>query len=126
MLSLFPELLDWSWYVPLAFRLFLGAYLLYAGWTFAQQEGRAVEKDDHASWVLLGVLLALFGLLFAIGLYVQALGGTGFVLAMFAFFLRWKHSSHTQESPAFYLLIGIVSLSLVFLGPGPYAFDLPL
>ena len=126
MLSLFPELYDWSWYVPLVFRLFLGIYLLYIGWEVTQTKSPAENEKDRLTWKLTGALLALFGLLFFCGIYIQPLGSTGFVLAMLGLFLRSRNSPHAKESRVFYLLIGLVSLSLVFLGPGPYAFDLPL
>lgn len=91
-----------------------------------QHEGRTGSRDDRLAWIFLGVILLCFGLLFVAGLYVQALGSTGFALALIALYLRWRKSPHARESSQFYLLIGLVSLSLVFLGPGPYAFDLPL
>ncbi len=126
MLNLFPELLDWSWYVPLVFRLFLGAYVLYIGWMLIQKEGKSGNERDRFTFTCFGVLLLMFGALFVIGLYAQALGSTGFVLAIGALYLRWKKVPQTPESLQFYLLIGLVALSLVFLGAGPYAVDLPL
>jgi hypothetical protein len=126
MLSLFPDLLDWSWYVPLIFRIFLGTYCCYIGWTLAHEErGEKSERDDLA-WAGMRTILILLGLSFVFGVVVQVLGAIGFALALFALFLRYRHSPHARESTAFYLLIGIVSLSLIFLGAGPHAFDLPL
>ncbi|HEY9585069.1 MAG TPA: hypothetical protein VJJ02_00550 [Candidatus Paceibacterota bacterium] len=126
MLSLFPDLLDWSWYVPFVFRVILGAYFCHIGFTLIQHEGHTEHKNDRSTWIFLGALLFLLGLLFVVGLYAQALGSTGFALSLFALYLRAKKSHHVRESLQFYFLFGIVSLSLVFLGAGPYAFDLPL
>lgn len=126
MLSLFPDLLDWSWYVPFVFRLFLGVYCCYIGWVLAQKELEKSNNDDRIAWMGMRTLLVVVGLSFIFGVVVQALGSIGFALAMFALYLRWKKFPQASESLQFYLLIGTVSLSLVFLGPGPYAFDLPL
>lgn len=126
MLSLFPDLLDWSWYVPLVFRIFLGVYCCYIGWRFMWKEGRSGQERDRFAWISFGILLVVFGTMFVFGLYTQALGSSGFVFSIFALLLRWKKFPQMPESFQFYLLIGLVSLSLVFLGAGPYAFDLPL
>ncbi|MEK7118303.1 MAG: hypothetical protein AAB869_01715 [Patescibacteria group bacterium] len=129
MLSLFPELLDWSWYVPFVFRLFLGAYCCYIGWKgfhFIAKENAGAESDEGSAWTGMRTILFILGFSFVTGVIVQVLGSIGFTLAMFALFLRFKNSPHAEEPLQFYLLIGIVSLSLIFLGPGPYAFDLPL
>ena len=126
MLSLFPDLLDWSWYVPFFFRLFLGAYCCFVAWTLAHTSTETPSEEDRFAWAGMRVLLVLLGVLFLLGIAVQALGAIGFILALFALFLHAKHSPRAPESAAFYLLIGLVALALVFLGPGPYAFDLPL
>lgn len=126
MLSLFPDLLDWSWYAPFFFRVFLGAYCCYLGWTLAKEQSIAATEHDHAAWLGMRILLAILGLLFIFGVAVQALGAIGFALALFGLFLKWRRSPYAEESTTFYLLIGLVSLSLTLLGAGPYAFDLPL
>ncbi len=125
MLSLFPELLDWSWYAPFIFRLFLGFYLCSVGWAVAKKYTSEKNKNNATAWIGAGVLLVALGFSFLLGIFVQAIGAVGFALAISALYLRKKHP-HGAESVSFYLLIGIVSLSLVFLGPGPYSFDLPL
>jgi hypothetical protein len=124
MLSLFPDLLDWSWYVPFFFRLFLGVYCGVVAWTLTRTV--TPSEEDRFAWVGMRGLLFLLGALFILGIAVQAIGAIGFALALFALVLHAKHSPYAQESVAFYLLISLVSLALVLLGPGPYAFDLPL
>lgn len=128
MLSLFPELLDWSWYVPFIFRLFLGIYLFSVGWVLVKNRAKREDVGDAPALLGAGALLVILGFLFVLGVYVQALGAIGFVLAMVALYFRKRIAltSIAAESTRFYLLIGVVSLSLVFLGPGPYSFDLPL
>ncbi|OGZ08759.1 MAG: hypothetical protein A3D65_04115 [Candidatus Lloydbacteria bacterium RIFCSPHIGHO2_02_FULL_50_13] len=130
MLSLFPELLywDWSWYVPFIFRVFLGVHLLYVGWAIVKNRAWREAAGDAPALLGAGALLVILGLLFVLGIFVQALSAIGFVLAILALYFRKRFSPAygIAESKQFYLLIGLVSLSLVFLGPGHYSLDLPL
>jgi uncharacterized membrane protein YphA (DoxX/SURF4 family) len=124
MLSLFPELLDWSFYVPLFFRIFLSCYLLMAGNTLIKNNTR--KDTEKLAWEIFGSLIMAIGLFLLLGIYTQVFGTIAFVISLLAIYFK-KHKSHdTPESIAFYLLFGLLSLSLLFLGAGPYAFDLPL
>lgn len=128
MLSMFPELYDWSWFVPFFFRMFLAWYFITSGYTLARAGDNGGENERFA-WTILGAIITAVGGAFLAGIFVQVAGATGFVLAIFAIVL--KHTAREEarrvvESQIFYLLLGLVSLSLVFLGPGPWAIDLPL
>ena len=125
MLSLFPQLLDWGWYVPLIFRIFLGFYFFSVGYSFTR-ESQTKSGQDGLAWLTLGVLIILLCLGFFLGVYVQIVGVIGFTLSLLAIYFKQKNVSFTPESVKYYLLIGLVSLSLLFLGAGPHAFDLPL
>lgn len=118
MLSLFPTLLDWNWYVPFLFRIFLGYYFFNIGLVM-------MKKSDESAWKLLGILSVLAGILFVIGIYIQLLGVVAFISALALTYTR-KKVRFLHESATFYTLLAIVSLSLLFLGAGPYAVDLPL
>lgn len=123
MLSLFPELLDWSWYTPLLFRGFLVIYLFTFAITLLRKHHTGNEKLADIGFSLFLTLLALIYLL---GIYIQVGGAVGFSIAMTALFFRRHHKKELKESGWFYLLVALVSLSFVFLGAGPYAFDIPL
>lgn len=127
MLSLFPELLDWGWYVPLVFRIFLGVYFIQIGWRYAVRHSRADPKSA-AAYLFGGSLLSLFGIAFFFGLFVQALGAIGSVLALVTLYCKrsQRNIPETNESPRFYVLLGLAAFSLIFLGPGPLSVDLPL
>ena len=118
MLSLFPTLLDWNWYVPLLFRLFLGYYYFNIGLHMA-------KKGDDA-WKVLGVLCSIFGILFILGVAIQLLGVIAAVSSYCLLYAKRKKVRFVQESATFFTLLALVSLSLLFLGAGPYAIDLPL
>lgn len=123
MLSLFPELLDWSWYTPVLFRGFIFVYLMTIAIGLLRKQHQNNEKLADIGFSTLFILLSLLLLL---GIYVQIIGVVGFSLAMTALFFKKRYAKELQESRWFYILIGLVSLSLVFLGAGPYAFDIPL
>jgi uncharacterized membrane protein YphA (DoxX/SURF4 family) len=128
MLSFFPELFDWSWYVPFAFRLFLAYYLIKTGWGFTRSGDPDHERDKFV-WASWGAILIALGGMFLVGLATQVVAAVGFVVALFAAETKQFHlhyERYVPESFTFYFLLALVSLSLVFLGPGPYAFDLPL
>ena len=127
MLSLFPELLDWSWYAPFFFRMFIGIYVINVGLLAARTNNQPKDRDDIA-WTLLAALLFVLGASFLAGIYIQLAGAIGFALALVAIYCKLKNLPLVlvEESPKFYFLIGLVSLSFVILGAGPYAFDLPL
>ncbi len=123
MLSLFPELLDWSWYVPFVFRVFLGFYLLSVGYKFAKSKN---GSEDRPAWIIFGTLLIVLSISFFAGVYTQLSGVITFAISLLALYFKYKKALFASETAKFYLLLGIVALSLVFLGSGPYAFDLPL
>ena len=127
MLSLFPDLLDWSFYVPFLFRVFLGIYILAAGYRFFKKSMSPTEKDeDKLSWGIFGALLVLLAGSLLIGLFIQVGGAITFAVSILALYAKHRNIKDADESTAFYLLFALVGLSLIFLGPGPFAFDLPL
>ena len=123
MLSLFPELLDWSWYTPLLFRGFIVIYLFAIATTLLRKNDKGDKKLADR---LLSALLSILALALLFGIYVQVIGVIGFSLGMAAFFFRKRYHKELKESGWFYILITLTSLSFVFLGAGPYAFDIPL
>lgn len=119
MLSLFPSLFDWSWYVPFFFRLFLGYYFFNLGL-------HALKKSDDSTWKILGGASSLLGILFILGIFAQLLG---LIAGFFSIFLASSKKDHPRlklESVVFYTLLSFVAFSLLFLGAGPHAIDLPL
>ena len=124
MLSLFPDLLTWSWNVPFVFRIYLGIYALMMAYTL-YKKGK-VSGQERWNWYVISVLLLAMGTGYIVGIYAQALGAIGFVSSLIGFYLRGSQKELFHESVSFYLLLSLVSLSLVFLGAGPHAIDLPL
>jgi uncharacterized membrane protein YphA (DoxX/SURF4 family) len=124
MLSLFPEFFDWSWYVPFFFRVILAYYFITAGYRLTQHSDPT--PTDRASWLIMGSIVIGLGILFLAGLFIQPAGVIAFSVSIVAIYFAKKHATFVPESVKFYTLVGLIALSLLFLGPGPFAFDLPL
>ncbi len=119
MLSLFPTLLDWNWYVPFLFRIFLGYYFFNLGL-------HMMKKNDESTWKILGGMSSIMGIMFVLGVVTQLLGVIAAVSSLMLAYFKKKNLRYSQESASFYTLLALVSVSLLFLGAGPYAIDLPL
>ena len=128
--SILPSLFDWSFWVPFFFRLFL-AFQLY-------REARRLMKGGEDVLVVEGMsaptpsakktlawVMMLLSFLFFIGFGVQVIA----VFTACAYILRMIQVSKLQKTDALQSLLflsALVAFSLLFLGPGPYAVDLPL
>jgi membrane protein implicated in regulation of membrane protease activity len=127
MVSLFPDLFDWSFYVPFFFRVFLSIYIIGVGYSFFKKSTASTEKsEDTLSWGILGGLLILLASCLLIGAVVQVAGAVVFAVSLLAIYAKKYNLKEIDETTTFYLLFALVGISLVFLGPGPFAFDLPL
>lgn len=146
MLSIFPELLSLGLLAPFFLRVAVGFIFLRNGWRHAKiartsplestvesNETPAAPTFQHhwgpfgtfLLWYLV-ILEAVAGVLLILGLLTQlaALGGMFLIIA----YLR-LHKHYPKLAPystTLYLLVLIICFSLLFLGAGRPAFDLPL
>lgn len=135
MPSLFPDLFIFSFLAIFILRILIGFTLLrFAYQAFfheqAQYKTFFYKFGHHKSkiffWVAFFAELIL-GTLLVIGLYTQLTALVAGVLLFTAFILKLKKPSLLPHStPSLYLIMSVVSLMLVFLGPGAFAFDYPL
>ena len=129
---LFPNLLDWAFWVPFFFRIILALQLFRE--VIRLRKGMSpmlVSPTDTApspsARTGMVILLSLLGTLLAIGLGTQIVGVVTSCLLFFrSFQLMRKHNEETGAQREALILAAVVALSLVFLGPGPYSIDLPL
>lgn len=134
MLNPFPELLMYSFFGPLILRLVLGLIFIDLGVLKLRSE----KERWLASFETLGLrpadlfvpLYALLqiigGLLLIIGLWTQV---AALVFAIFTgveLYVEWKVREILKRDMVFYLLLFIISLSLLLTGAGAYAIDIPL
>ncbi len=122
MLSLLPDLLNFSALAPFFLRLALGGTFLNYG---LRELFKA--KSPTTSWTrIIGLWESLIGLLLIIGLFTQIAALLAGLELLGYLFLRFKDKAK-MPIPADYLMVMIaLAISLILLGPGLIAFDLPL
>ena len=113
MLSLFPTFLAFGLFAPFLIRLTVGLYFLWYG----RNVFREGTKSKTLFFFYTG-LTYLSSLSILAGVYTQ-LGGV--LLALLSFILYIQHNRDAR-----FFFLGILSLSLLFLGAGFFAFDLPI
>jgi putative oxidoreductase len=134
MLNPFPDLLNYALLAPFILRLVVGLIFLDLGvLKFRSEKSRWMATFDTLGLrpsdlfvPLYGGLQVIGGLMFIFGLYTQ-LAALFFVLSTGAeLYIEWKAKDVLKRDMVFYLLIFVISLSLLLTGAGAFAFDLPL
>jgi len=113
MLSLFPTLLAFTLLVPFILRLTIGLYFLFSLKRLFVKEGRGT----FVTYVL-QTLSFLGSISLILGAYTQ-LGAL--LLALLSLILFYENKKDARH---FFLFV--MSFSLLFLGAGFFAFDLPI
>jgi hypothetical protein len=114
-LTTFPSLLTFGLVAPLLLRLAAGAFILSIGWDRWHKPAR-----------FLSIGFAVAGVLVVIGLYTQIAAMVSIILIWTDFGMDAKGAPQSQEKKLLCMLLSVILLSLMFTGPGFYAFDLPL
>ncbi len=134
MLSVFPTLLSYSLLVPFVFRLVVGILFVVFGYTnitkkrentIALLTGLKIKSTTSWLWII-ALVEMVGGLLLIVGLYTQVLALIFSVMIILKIWLKKKNSEAVSLSKGTLLLLLLITTSLLFLGPGFYAFDLPL
>lgn len=114
MLSLFPQLLFLSPFAAFFIRLALAVFFGYSAYT----------RFPRASTVLkvFGAIDAIIALMLLVGFYTQ-LAALVAVLCTLSWLARPDWNPYPKSTIA---LAFVMALSLLVLGAGPFAFDLPL
>lgn len=119
MLSLFPSLLSYEPIAPFLLRVTLGAVLLV--WSY-----KRIRNRQDAKTTMFGIVEGIAGILILIGLWMQL----GALIAAVIFLIKLVHKLREKalftSGVNYYFILFIISLSLLFLGPGDFSFDLPL
>lgn len=132
MLSIFPDLLTYNLLGITIVRLVLGFLGVYLGFVILSKKNKLTEfvtslkfpMAEVIPWIL-SIVFIISGGMLIIGLYTQV------VCVVLAYLLLklmitdlWSRGIF-GNSIMFYLGFILISLSLLFLGPGAFAFDLP-
>jgi uncharacterized membrane protein YphA (DoxX/SURF4 family) len=134
MLNPFPELLNYALLAPLLLRVVVGLIFLDLGFLkFRSEKERWMAsfetlglKPTDLFVSLYGALQIIGGLMFIFGFYTQ-IAALFFVLATGTeLYVEWKAREILKRDMVFYLLVFVISLSLLLTGAGAFAIDLPL
>jgi uncharacterized membrane protein YphA (DoxX/SURF4 family) len=123
MLSAFPNLFTYGILVPLFFRVYLGFFL----WRLAVSDFKKSRSHEKSSkFLILALVQFILGAALLVGFMTQisALILTLGILVKLGGFRR--DGAIQARTIDFYTLLFLVSLALVFLGPGLWSIDLPL
>jgi len=134
ILNTFPDLLTFSTLSPFILRVVIGLIIINLGTLklgkeqVSWQELFEVINIHPAKFFVktLAYIEMIGGLMLLAGAYTQL---TSIIFATLFFceaVLEYREASLERRNLTFYILMFTISLSLVFLGAGAFAFDLPL
>ncbi|MFH1455144.1 MAG: DoxX family protein [bacterium] len=134
ILNTFPDLLTYSMLSPLILRVVLGLIVINLG--------NLKLGKEHVAWQelfetinlqpaklcvkILALIEIIGGLMLIIGSYTQLISILFAVLFFCEAILEYREPNLEKRNLTFYILMFTISLSLIFLGAGAFAFDLPL
>lgn len=133
MLSIFPQLFTYQQIAPFMLRAVLGIIFLVHGYPklFKQFSGTAQFFDSVGIrpakfWVfVVGAVEFFGGIALILGIFTQIAAGL-IAVNMLVAILKVKKAQGFVGGYEFDLILMAAAISLLFLGPGIFAFDLPL
>ncbi len=134
MLSLFPELLAYNLAVPLVFRLTVGMLFVSFGYANLGKNRESIiallAQQNFTSpkvWLSsLAIVEIICGVFLIAGLYVQATALILSLILLLGVVAKHKNPENLKLSIEVLSLLFLITFSLLFLGAGLYAIDLPL
>jgi uncharacterized membrane protein YphA (DoxX/SURF4 family) len=135
-LNIFPDLLTFGLIAPLLLRVTVGLIFIYFGIvkllkekefkiSFFQKIGLGLKSAIFFFW-LVAVIEIAGGILLIVGLYTQAVTLALLTVTAGAMYAKTRYPQSMSNSVEFFILLFIVLVSLLFLGAGFFAVDLPL
>jgi len=122
MLSLFPSLLAYERIGPLLIRLVLGITLAYFGYKKFRGQGQS-SGSNSPRYGIAEMVIAIF---LIIGLFTQLAALLNAIILVIKLAFKAKDGKLLSDGINYYALLLVMAISLVFTGPGFFAFDLPL
>ena|SRR5581483_11868803 len=134
MLSLFPNLLNYSLVAPFILRVVLGLIFIDLGaLKFKSEKKRWVESFNALHLRPADLFVAIYaavqvigGILLIIGLYTQAAALVFVIFTAIELYIEWSAKEILKRDFVFYALLLAIALSILLTGPGVYSIDLPL
>jgi len=119
MLSIFPYLLSYQQCAPLLLRLTLGAIFLY--WAYKNFSVKGEKRNIYKV-----IIETVVGVLLVIGLFTQVAALVATIVFVVHIVTKIKKKQFLSDGINYYLILLVISISLILMGPGRLAFDLPL
>lgn len=134
LLTIFPDLLTYGLVAPFILRVSLGLVLVYFSYLkFGKEKVEKIAFFDSLGMKpgifylnTIGGIELIGGIMLVLGAYTQIAAFGAALIMLVATFIKWRHPQSLRNDIEFYILLFVVALSLVFLGAGFFAFDLPL
>lgn len=122
MPSLFPYLFTYEQVAPLILRLILGITLAYFGYRKMKER----DTSSGSNSAIYGAAEIVVGLFLVIGLFTQLAAIINVVILIIKIGYKIRNKAFLTDGINYYLLLLVIAISVIFLGPGWFAFDLPL
>jgi len=134
ILNTFPDLLTYSILSPFILRVVLGLIVINLGYLKLDKELSAWQElfetiNIHPAKFLvkfLAFIEIIGGFMLMAGSFTQLVSIIFAVLFFCEAVLDYRESELEERDLTFYILMFTISFSLIFLGAGAFAFDLPL
>lgn len=134
MLNPFPNLLNYGIFAPLLLRLIIGIlFITYGIYKFRSDREKTCSFFDlvrvgHSGFLTnaLGVVEIIAGVAMILGFATQIIAVITGTISFVSFLIKEKHPEDLSQPKIVYGLICIISISLLLLGAGIPAIDLPL
>jgi uncharacterized membrane protein YphA (DoxX/SURF4 family) len=120
MLSIFPSLLAYQQLSPFIIRLVLGAIFVY--WAYRGFKHHAGSTRDKT----VSIIEIILGILIIIGLWTQMAALVAVIDLIIRLIGRMQKRAFLTDGVNYYLILLVLSLSLLVTGAGAFAFDLSL
>lgn len=119
MLSLFPSLLMLEGFSPLLLRLTIGSVFIF--WSYEKLKFRENTKSTS-----IGVLELIIGTFLIVGFLTQLVALISAIILGIQIKNKIQQKAFLSNGINYYLILFIISISILFSGAGFVAFDLPL
>ena len=107
---------------PLLIRLVLGITLAYFGYRKIVNKGTSSGSNAKA-YGAVEIIIALF---LVIGLFTQLAALLNAIILVIKLGFKARDKAFLSDGINYYVLLLVMAISLIFTGPGFFAYDLPL
>ena len=134
MLATFPILLTFGLLAPTILRITVGLIFFYFGWLKLTKDRESkmnffniigLKPAIIFLWLVASIEI-ITGTMITVGFLTQIASIIASIIMLISIFIKIKVPKALPNSLDFYVLFFVVFLSLIFSGPGIFAFDLPL